>query len=435
MIRPNFNYREFKDSYLFSTIYRKTDEYLAAHPGAHVLNLGVGDVSLPISRTVIAALHAAVEEQAHAETFHGYLPECGLPGLRKTIAAHYGRYGVELAPEEVFVSSGAIDDIADILALFDKEDAALVLEPTYPAYVESNLIAGHPIKTLDSGKEDHFLPLPGPDLEADIIYLCSPGNPTGAAYDRDALKVWVDFANSTGAVILFDAAYEIFVSEPQIPHSIYEIEGAKTCAIEICSLSKTAGFTGMRLGYTVVPKALERQGMNLNAMWTRDRTSKTNGVSYILQKGAEAVFTEQGWEECLENINRYHANSKALMEALDEAGAWYCGGKNSPYVWVQCPHGLDSWTFFDRLLNEHQIVGVPGEGFGKCGAGFFRLTAFASKENTEKAPGFHQQDRLREVFSRPRMPRMRREAAEASAEMVFDTDNHCSWVYRLHDSV
>ena len=393
MSHPNCNYRAFRDSYLFSTIYRRTEEYLAAHPGARVLNLGVGDVSLPISKTVIAALHAAVEEQADAKTFHGYLPECGLPGLRKAIAAHYGRYGVELEPEEVFISSGAIDDIADILALFDKEDTALVLEPTYPAYVETNLIAGHEIKYLESGKEDRFLPLPAPDLKADIIYLCSPGNPTGAAYDRKALKAWVDFANRTGAVILFDAAYEIFVSEPQIPHSIYEIDGAKTCAIEICSLSKTAGFTGMRLGYTIVPKTLSRDCMDFNAMWTRDRTSKTNGVSYILQKGAEAVFTEQGWEECLENINRYHANSKALMEALDEAGAWYCGGKNSPYVWVQCPEGLDSWTFFDRLLNELQIVGVPGEGFGKCGRDYIRFSSFGDPEDTKEAAR-----RLKTVF-------------------------------------
>ncbi len=393
MSNPNFHYREFKDSYLFSTIYRRTEEYLAAHPGAHVLNLGVGDVSLPISRSVIQALHAAVDEQADKRTFHGYLPECGLPDLRKAIAGHYERYGVSLAPEEVFVSSGAIDDIADILALFDREGSALVPEPTYPAYVESNLIAGHPIKYMESGKEDRFLPLPAPGLQADLIYLCSPGNPTGAAYDREALKTWVDFANRTGAVILFDAAYEIFVSEPCVPHSIYEIEGAGSCAIEICSLSKTAGFTGMRLGYTIVPKDLTREGMNFNAMWTRDRTSKTNGVSYILQKGAEAVFTEQGWKECLENIEAYHRNARVLMEALDEAGAWYCGGKNSPYVWVQCPDGMDSWTFFDRLLNEYQIVGVPGEGFGKCGREYIRFSSFGDPENTREAAR-----RLKKVF-------------------------------------
>ena len=301
--------------------------------------------------------------------FHGYMPECGAPFLRETIAAHYKKRGVELGADEVFVSSGASDELGDILDLFDRSAAAMVIEPAYPAYVDANVMAGRRIVHLSSGRENGFLPSPDESIDADILYICSPNNPTGAVFTREQLQAWVDFANRRGAVILFDAAYEAYIEDETLPHSIFELEGARTCAIEICSLSKTAGFTGTRLGYTVIPNTLERGGLHLNAMWVRNRTTKTNGISYILQKGGAAAFTDEGRAQIKEQIALYKRNAKTLTDALDRIGLWYCGGHNAPYVWLHCPDGTDSWTFFDFLLREAQIVGTPGAGFGECGEG------------------------------------------------------------------
>ena len=393
MLTPNENYRNLKDSYLFFGISQKVTAYRAEHPELPVYRLGIGDVSRPLCDAAIRALHAAVDDQADAKTFHGYTPEVGIPEFRSAVAGYYARRGVTIDPEEVFVSSGASDELGDILDLFDPASTALITQPAYPAYVDASVMAGRKVNYLTAGPENDFLPMPGADTEADLIYLCSPNNPTGAVYSRAQLQGWVDYANARGAVILFDAAYEAFI-EGDLPHSIFEVEGAETCAIEICSLSKTAGFTGTRLGYTIIPKALERDGMNLNAMWVRNRTTKTNGISYILQKGGIAVFTDEGLQQIQENIRIYKQNAKVLMEALDSAGVRYWGGKNAPYIWMACPNGMKSWDFFDLLLKEIQVIGTPGEGFGACGEGFFRLSSFGDPEETKTAA-----ERIRQLLS------------------------------------
>lgn len=385
MLKPNENYAKLKDSYLFYNIAQKTKAYLNAHPDERLLRLGIGDVSQPLCPAVIDALHSAVNDQADAATFHGYLPECGAPFFREAVAGHYAARGVMIDPDEAFVSSGASDELGDILDLFDRGSTVLILEPAYPAYVDANVMAGHPIVHLPAGRDNGFLPLPDGSIAADIIYLCSPNNPTGAVFSKAQLQQWVDFANQTGAVILFDAAYEAYIEDDALPHSIFELRGARTCAIEICSLSKTAGFTGTRLGYTVIPKTLERGGMNLNSMWVRNRTTKTNGVSYVLQKGGAAVFTDEGQSQIKAQIALYKRNAKTLTDALDACGIWYCGGKNAPYIWLQCPKGLSSWDFFDLLLTKAQIVGTPGAGFGACGEGYFRFSCFGSPQDTVEA--------------------------------------------------
>lgn len=382
---PNTNYANLKDSYLFYNIAQKTKAYLEANSDKHLYRMGIGDVSLPLCDAVINALHEAVDDQAVKENFHGYMPECGAPFLRKAIADYYAVNGVNVSADEVFVSSGASDELGDILDLFDKDSSALVIEPAYPAYVDANIMAGRNIIHLASGEKNGFLPEPDESTVADIIYICSPNNPTGAVFSRNQLQAWVDFANEKGSVILFDAAYEAFIEDETLPHSIFELDGAETCAIEICSLSKTAGFTGTRLGYTVIPKRLIRNGMSLNGMWVRNRTTKTNGVSYIIQKGGAAVFTPEGQEQIHNNIQIYKNNAKVLTEALDELGIWYTGGKNAPYIWLKCPNGMGSWELFDYLLNEVQVVGTPGEGFGACGEGYFRFSTFGSPEDTKEA--------------------------------------------------
>ena len=387
MLKPNLHYAELKESYLFAGIAKKTQAYLAGHPDARLLRMGIGDVSQPLCPAVIEALHAAVEDQARKETFHGYLPECGAPFFREAVAGYYARRGVALDPEEVFVSSGASDELGHILDLFDLSAAALIPEPAYPAYVDANVMSGRRVVRLPTTREAGFLPAPDDAAigDASLIYLCSPNNPTGAVLDRRQLKAWVDWANRTGAVILFDAAYEAFISDPALPHSIFEIEGARTCGIEICSLSKTAGFTGTRLGYTVIPKDLERAGMSFNAMWVRNRTTKSNGVSYILQRGGAAAFTEEGQAQIHKTLDIYKNNAKIMADTLDRLGVWYTGGKNAPYIWMQCPEGVGSWELFDRLLHKIQVVGTPGEGFGTCGEGYFRFSAFGSPEDTKTA--------------------------------------------------
>ena len=385
MITPNMHYADLKDSYLFYNIAQKTKAYLEAHPDKKLYRMGIGDVSLPLADAVIKALHEAVDDQAQKDTFHGYMPECGAPFLREAIADYYATRNVKLSSEEVFVSSGASDELGDILDLFDRSSTALVIEPAYPAYVDANVMAGRKIVHLSSGKENGFLPSPDDNLKADILYICSPNNPTGAVFSREQLKAWVDYANKNGSVILFDAAYEAFIEDETLPHSIFEIDGAESCAIEICSFSKTAGFTGTRLGYTVIPKKLERNGMNLNSMWVRNRTTKTNGVSYIIQKGGAAVFTPEGQKQIHDNIAVYKNNAKVLMQAFDSLGIWYCGGKNAPYIWIKCPENMGSWEFFDYLLNEIQVVGTPGEGFGACGEGYFRFSTFGNPDDTKEA--------------------------------------------------
>ena len=394
MLKPNMYYDQLKESYLFYNIAQKTKKYLELHPEQTLLRIGIGDVSLPLCDAVIRALHEAVNEQAEKESFHGYMPECGALFLREAITEYYKRNGIRLSADEVFVSSGASDELGDLLDLFDRKNSALVIEPAYPAYVDANTMAGREIIHLTSGKENGFLPDPGEDDKADILYICSPNNPTGAVFSYEQLQKWVDFPNENGSVILFDAAYEAFIEE-DLPHSIFELEGAKTCAIEICSLSKTAGFTGTRLGYTVIPKELQRNGMNLNEMWVRNRTTKTNGVSYIIQKGGAAVFTEEGQKQIHSNIRIYKKNAHVLMEVLDKLGIWYTGGKNAPYIWMKCPEGMGSWDFFDYLLNEIQVVGTPGAGFGECGEGYFRFSTFGSPEDTKEAA-----KRLLALFSR-----------------------------------
>ena len=382
---PNTNYSNLKDSYLFYNIARKTKAYLEENPDKRLYRMGIGDVSLPLVPAVIDALHEAVNDQATKDNFHGYMPECGDPFLRERIADYYAQRDVQLSAQEVFVSSGASDELGDILDLFGRDKTVMIMEPAYPAYVDANVMSGNTIVHISAGEENGFLPLPDESQKADVIYICSPNNPTGAVFDRNGLQSWVDYANKTDAVILFDAAYEAFIEEDDLPHSIFEISGARTCAIEICSLSKTAGFTGTRCGYTVIPKDLTRGGMNLNDMWVRNRTTKTNGVSYIIQKGAAAIFTPEGQQQIHQNIAIYKNNAKILMDALDKLGIWYTGGKNAPYIWMKCPDGMGSWEFFDYILNEIQVVGTPGEGFGACGEGYFRFSTFGSPEDTKTA--------------------------------------------------
>lgn len=384
-MKVNKHYGELAESYLFSTVARKAAAFQQANPDKEVIKLSIGDVTLPLAKCVIKALHDAVDEMATSEGFHGYGPEQGYDFLRNSIKEYYAGHGVELAANEIFVSDGAKSDLANVLGLFDVDNTVLVPDPVYPTYVDDNVSDGRKVIYARCDESNSFLPMPDPDVKADIIYICSPSNPTGAVYTPEQLKVWVDHANATGAVILFDAAYECFVSEPGLARSIFEVEGARTCAIEICSFSKIAGFTGTRCGYTVVPVELEREGMNLNKMWLRRQTTKFNGVPYVVQRGAAAVFTPEGEAEIQHNLDYYRQNAKVIAQALDEIGVWYCGGKNSPYIWMKCPNGMTSWEFFDYLLENAGVVGTPGSGFGSCGEGFFRLTAFGDAEKTKVA--------------------------------------------------
>ena len=389
MVKRNFNYDNLEQSYLFSTIAKKVNEYSSNHPDKKVIRLGIGDVTKPLCGAVVEAMHKAVDEMGIQETFKGYGPEQGYDFLRTAVQRYYGKYSVNLDLDEIFISDGAKSDLGNILDLFDKDNTVLVPDPVYPVYVDTNVMAGRTVKFINANKENAFLPQPDRNVKADIIYICSPNNPTGAAYNRVQLKSWVDYANSINAIILYDAAYEAFIEDENIPHSIYEIDGAKNCAIEFCSLSKTAGFTGTRCGYTIVPKTLDK----LNKMWVRRQTTKFNGVPYIVQKGAEAVFTDRGLKEIRENINYYKKNAKVISDTLKSCNIWHVGGKHSPYIWLKCPNNMNSWEFFDYLLEKAQIVGTPGAGFGKNGEGFFRLTSFGSYENTVEA-----MDRFKKLF-------------------------------------
>lgn len=382
---PNKNYRQLEESYLFSEVARRVAAYSKEHPDKEIIRMGIGDVTLPLCSEVINAMKQAVEEMGNASTFHGYGPEQGYDFLREAIKGYYAEIGVELDADEIFVSDGAKSDLGNILDLFDRQNVVCIPTPVYPVYVDTNVMDGRKIVFSDANESNSFLPLPEDSLEADIIYLCSPNNPTGAVYSKEQLKQWVEYANEHNALILFDAAYESFIADDELPRSIFEIENAETCAIEFCSLSKTAGFTGTRCGYTVVPKELNFDSMSINKMWLRRQTTKFNGVSYIVQRGAQAVFSQEGRKQIKENISYYRKNAEIITKTLDELNIWYTGGKNSPYIWLRCPNGMKSWDFFDYLLNKVGIVGTPGEGFGENADRYFRLTAFSSYENTVKA--------------------------------------------------
>ena len=381
----NKNYKNLNESYLFSTIAKKVNEFAKQNPDKKIIRLGIGDVTLPLCPAVIEALHCAVDEMSKKETFKGYGPEQGYDFLKTAIQGYYKKNNVDVDSDEIFISDGAKSDLGNILDLFDVNNTCLVPDPVYPVYVHTNIMAGRKIVFIDANEENDFLPMPDNSVSADLIYICSPNNPTGAVYNKEQLAKWVDYAVKNNAIILFDSAYESFIANDELPKSIYEIENAKKCAIEFCSLSKMAGFTGTRCGYTIVPKELTFDGMSLNKMWLRRQTTKFNGVPYIVQKGASAVFAEEGQKQIKENINYYRKNAKIISDTLDKLKIKYTGGKNSPYVWLKCPNNMNSWDFFDLLLTKIGIVGTPGAGFGKNGDNWFRLTSFNTNENTTEA--------------------------------------------------
>lgn len=395
MANINENYQKLPGSYLFAEIARRVSAYTAEHPEKKLIKLGIGDVTQPLCPAVIEAMHKAVDEMGKKETFRGYGPEQGYDFLRTAILKHdFLARGVDLSMDEIFVSDGAKSDCGNIGDIFSRDNIVAVCDPVYPVYVDTNAMAGRAgeylqdremwsnIYYMPTTAENGFVP-ELPRTHVDLIYLCSPNNPTGTALNREQLKVWVDYANENDAVILFDAAYEAFITEDGIPHSIYEIPGAKTCAIEFHSFSKTAGFTGNRCAYTVVPKELIRQGQSLNAMWNRRHTTKFNGVPYVVQRGAEAVYSPQGQQQVKATIAFYQENARVIREGLTAAGLEVYGGVNSPYVWFKTP--TDSWSFFDRLLTEAGVVTTPGAGFGPSGEGYIRVTAFGGAEDTKAA--------------------------------------------------
>lgn len=390
MPKFNENYFHLKESYLFSEIAHRVNAYTEKNPDKKVIRLGIGDVTLPLGSEIISQLHEGVDALASTETFKGYGPEQGYEFLRTAIVDYYYRNNVTISPNEVFVSDGAKSDTGNITDLFDKDNIVLIPDPVYPVYVDTNMMNGRNIIYIDANEENNFLPMPSFNVHADIIYICSPNNPTGAAYNKEQLKIWIDYALENNAIILYDSAYECFITDKTLPRSIYAVEGAKKCAIEFCSLSKTAGFTGTRCGYTIVPDDLTFLSstgtkISVNAMWNRRQTTKFNGVSYIVQKGAAAVFSPEGMAQCKVNIRYYQENAKLIMNGLAKKNISCYGGINSPYIWFKCPNHMDSWNFFDYLLNNAQVVGTPGAGFGKNGQKFFRLTSFGTHNNTIEA--------------------------------------------------
>ena len=390
MPKLNENYLKLENNYLFAEIAHRTAAYSEAHPDKPLIRLGIGDVTKPLSDIVVKALHDAVDDMASAESFHGYGPEQGYEATRKAIAGYYERNGVSVDADDIFISDGAKSDTGNITDMFGHDNVILIPDPVYPVYVDSNTMCGNQITYISANAENDFLPLPNHDQHVDLIYICSPNNPTGACYNKEQLKEWVDYALENEAVILFDSAYEAFISDPELPRSIYAIEGAKKCAIEFCSLSKTAGFTGTRCGYTVVPKELvfkasTGEEMSIHNMWNRRQSTKYNGTAYIIQKAAEVVFSEEGINECNQNIEYYKKNAKLIADTTTELGIRFYGGHHSPYIWFECPNGMDAWDCFDYLLNEIQVVGTPGAGFGENGKNFFRLTSFGNYENTGEA--------------------------------------------------
>ena len=397
MVTVNHNYLKLPGSYLFSTIGKKVRAYKEENPDKEVISLGIGDVTQPLVPAIIDALHGAVEEMAHAETFHGYAPDLGYEFLRRAIAKNdYQDRGCDVAADEIFVSDGAKSDSGNIQEIFGTDNKVAVCDPVYPVYVDTNVMAGRTgeyntvrenfdgVIYMPCRKENGFLP-EFPSEVPDLIYLCFPNNPTGSAITKDELQKWVDYANKNGCVIIYDAAYEAYISEENVPHSIYECEGARTCAIELRSFSKNAGFTGVRLGFTVIPKELVRDGVSLHSLWARRHGTKFNGAPYIVQKAGEAVYSEAGKAQLKDQVGYYMRNAKLIHDELTKAGFSVSGGVNAPYIWLETPDKMTSWEFFDYLLKNANVVGTPGSGFGSHGEGYFRLTAFGTYENTLKA--------------------------------------------------
>lgn len=383
-MKINKHYLELENSYLFKTIAKKAADYKNEHPEADIIKMGIGDVTLPLPECAVKAMGEAVSEMGKKETFHGYPESFGEDFLLSAIKSHYEKIGVKVDIDEIVATSGAKEDVANILDIFSDDVTVLIPDPVYPVYLDTNIMAGHKVIFSEANGENGFLPMPDGSKKADIIYLCSPNNPTGAAYDYDSLKKWVDFALATGAVIFYDAAYEMFITDDS-PRSIFLIPGAERCAIEFCSFSKTAGFTGVRCGYTVIKKELTSDGVRLLDLWKRRQSTKFNGVSYIVSRGAAAVFSDEGEKEIRENIAYYRENTKMMTEAFSSLGFTYYGGKNSPYVWLSCPFGMKSWEFFDFLLEKCNVIATPGEGFGSCGEGYIRLSGFGTHEKTREA--------------------------------------------------
>ena len=389
-MKINRNFDNLVPNYLFADVAKKTNAYIAAHPDKKVIKLGIGDVTLPLAPVVVEAMKKGAEDLAHKETFKGYPDYEGYEFLRQAISDYYKSFGVAVAADEIFVSDGAKSDCGNIGDIFSKDNVVLVTDPVYPVYVDSNIMAGREIVYATSNEANGFAALPDENVKADIIYLCSPNNPTGACYNKEQLEAWVSYALKNDAVILYDSAYEAFITDPTLPRSIYAIAGAKKCAIEFCSLSKTAGFTGTRFSYTVVPEELVFETSNggtlsLHNMWNRRQCTKFNGTPYIIQYAGAKVFTEEGMKECQENIGYYRENARMIAETLEKKGISFTGGVNSPYIWFECPKGMESWEFFDYLLENAQVVGTPGAGFGENGKNYFRLTSFGKHEKTKEA--------------------------------------------------
>ena len=383
-IKVNDNFFNVKKNYLFSDIAKRVNAYSAGHPDAKIVRLGIGDVTLPLSPVVVKAMKKAADEMGNAATFRGYAPEYGYDFLREAIAEYYKKFPVNLSAEEIFVSDGAKSDVGNIVDILG-DNEILIPDPVYPVYLDSNIMSGRKVSFLKGTCENGFLPLPcGIEEKPYVIYLCSPNNPTGAVYSREGLKKWIDFANKTGSLIIFDSAYEAFISG-DYPHSIYEVEGAKSCAVEICSFSKTAGFTGTRCAWSVFPDELTVGENKLSFLWSRRQATKFNGVPYVVQRAAEAALSPEGQAQCREAIAYYMENARIIGEVLKHKGIEFTGGENSPYLWLKCPNGMKSWEFFDYLLQNAQIVGTPGAGFGDAGEGYFRLTSFGSRESTLEA--------------------------------------------------
>lgn len=384
-MRLNDNYQNLKKDYLFSTINKKVQDYKKENPDADIIRLGIGDVTRPLCQEVVEAMVKASQDMGNISTFHGYGPEQGYLFLRESIARYYSNFEVNINEDEIFVSDGAKSDLGNILDLFSSDNVVLIPDPVYPVYVDTNIMDGRKILYMDANKNNNFLPLPDYNIKCDIIYICSPNNPTGAVYDKEGLKKWIDYAINNDAIIFYDSAYEAFIDGDDLPHSIYQIAGAKECAIEFCSLSKRAGFTGVRCGYTVIPKELKRSNISINELWFRRQSTKFNGVSYIVQKGAQATFSDKGSKQIDENISYYKENANIIRSGIESIGLWFTGGKHSPYIWFKCPDGMDSWEMFDYLLKEANVVGTPGAGFGKNGEGFFRITSFGNRDKTLEA--------------------------------------------------
>jgi LL-diaminopimelate aminotransferase len=400
MAKINENFGKLKTNYLFIEIAKRLKAYLAENPGKTLIRMGIGDVTLPIPEAAVSAMKTAADEMGVRETFRGYEDSGrGYDFLKQAIAGYYGERGIAIGFDEILVNDGAKSDSGNISDIFGADNTVLITDPAYPVYVDSTIMAGKEILFADATDQNGFRALPDANVKADLIYLCSPNNPTGAVFTKNELKKWVDYANANRAIIIFDAAYEAFIKDQSLPRSIFEIEGARTCAIELCSLSKTAGFTGMRLGYTVIPKELNVYDENGNAVsvfatWCRRQGSKFNGVSYPVQRAAEAIFSAEGRRQIQANIDYYMENAKIISDTCEKLGLPYTGGKNSPYIWIKAPDNMSGWEFFDKLLSEVQVVGTPGEGFGKNGAGYFRLTSFNTHENTIEA-----MKRLEELLS------------------------------------